>query len=260
MENILDNIINDKKKEVQLLKQKFSISDFENMEFYKNECLCIKKYLVKDNDISIIAEIKKASPSKGVIRENFNHIEIAKEYFSAGADAISIFTDEKYFQGRIDFLMDIAKFKQKPLLRKDFIISEYQIYQAKAYGADSILLICEVLSISQIKELTLLAKSLGMNVLLELHSVKQLNKIDFSVNDIIGVNNRDLTTFVTDINVCCEVFKHLPEGIIKVAESGIFTKDDVKKVFDFGANAILVGEAIMREKNLVEKINSLRIK
>lgn len=260
MENILVKIISDKKKEVELLKRKFSISDFENMEFYKNECLCFKKHLVKDNDISIIAEIKKASPSKGLIREDFNHIEIAKEYFFAGADAISILTDEEYFQGSINFLMDIAKFKQKPLLRKDFIIDEYQIYQAKAYGADAILLICEVLAGSQIKELTMLAKSLGMNVLLELHSAKQLDKIDFSINEIIGVNNRDLTTFVTDINVCGEVFKYFPDGIIKVAESGIFTKDDVKKVFDFGANAILVGEAIMREKNLVEKINSLRIK
>lgn len=258
--SILDKIVETKKSEVEELKKTSSKHVFKAMENFYDSNLDFKNHLIKENDVAIIAEIKKASPSKGVIKENFNHIEIAKEYFEANVDAISILTDEKYFMGSINYLRDVSKFKEKPLLRKDFIIDEIQIYQAKAYGADAILLICEILTKEQISDFTKIAKSIGMDVLLELHNVKQLDKIDFTVNDIIGVNNRDLNTFVTNLEICGDIFKILPNDIVKVAESGIFTKDDVKKVFDYGANAILVGEAIMRENDIKSKINELRLK
>lgn len=258
--SILDKIVETKKSEIEELKKTYSKNVFEAMENFYDANFDFKSHLVKENDVAIIAEIKKASPSKGVIKENFNHIEIAKEYFEANVDTISILTDEKYFMGSIIYLRDIAKFKQKPLLRKDFIVDEIQIYQAKAYGADAILLICEILTKEQIYDFTKIAKSLGMSVLLELHNIEQLDKIDFSINDIIGVNNRDLNTFVTNLDTCGDIFKILPKDVVKVAESGIFTNDDVKKVYNYGANAILVGEAIMRESNIKAKINELRLK
>lgn len=254
--SILNKIVETKKEEVNLLKLKYKMLDFVN----KNRLnIDFFNALRKNDGIAVIAEIKKASPSKGVFVENFNHLEIAKLYNSSLASAISILTDEKYFQGNIKLLKDVAKNKIKPLLRKDFIIDEIQIYEAYAAGADAILLICEILDKYQIAEYTALSHKLGMNVLLELHSAKQLDKIDFNLNKIVGVNNRDLNSFVTNIKTSGDIFKLLPSDIVKVAESGIFTRDDVLKLKDYGANAILVGEAIIKSNNMLEKIKELSL-
>ncbi|HOP50308.1 MAG TPA: indole-3-glycerol phosphate synthase TrpC [Ignavibacteriales bacterium] len=254
--SILNKIVETKKEEVNLLKLKYKMLDFVN----KNRLnIDFFNALRKNDGIAVIAEIKKASPSKGVFVENFNHLEIAKLYNSSLASAISILTDEKYFQGNIKFLKDVAKNKIKPLLRKDFIIDEIQIYEAYAAGADAILLICEILDKYQIAEFTALSHKLGMNVLLELHSAKQLDKIDFNLNKIVGVNNRDLNSFVTNIKTSGDIFKLLPSDIVKVAESGIFTRNDVLKLKDYGANAILVGEAIIKSNNMLEKIMELSL-
>jgi indole-3-glycerol phosphate synthase len=254
--SILNKIVETKKEEVNLLKLKYKMLDFVN----KNRLnIDFFNALRKNDGIAVIAEIKKASPSKGLFVENFNHLEIAKLYNSSLASAISILTDEKYFQGNIKFLKDVAKNKIKPLLRKDFIIDEIQIYEAYAAGADAILLICEILDKYQIAEFTALSHKLGMNVLLELHSAKQLDKIDFNLNKIVGVNNRDLNSFVTNIKTSGDIFKLLPSDIVKVAESGIFTRDDVLKLKDYGANAILVGEAIIKSNNMLEKIKELSL-
>ncbi len=254
--SILNKIVETKKEEVNLLKLKYKMLDFVN----KNRLnIDFFNALRKNDGIAVIAEIKKASPSKGVFVENFNHLEIAKLYNSSLASAISILTDEKYFQGNIKFLKDVAKNKIKPLLRKDFIIDEIQIYEAYAAGADAILLICEILDKYQIAEYTALSHKLGMNVLLELHSAKQLDKIDFNLNKIVGVNNRDLNSFVTNIKTSGDIFKLLPSDIVKVAESGIFTRNDVLKLKDYGANAILVGEAIIKSNNMLEKIMELSL-
>jgi indole-3-glycerol phosphate synthase len=254
--SILNKIVETKKEEVNLLKTKYKMLDFVN----KNRLnIDFFNALRKNDGIAVIAEIKKASPSKGVFVENFNHLEIAKLYNSSLASAISILTDEKYFQGNIKFLKDVAKNKIKPLLRKDFIIDEIQIYEAYAADADAILLICEILDKYQIAEFTALSHKLGMNVLLELHSAKQLDKIDFNLNKIVGVNNRDLNSFVTNIKTSGDIFKLLPSDIIKVAESGIFTRDDVLKLKDYDANAILVGEAIIKSNNMLEKIKELSL-
>jgi indole-3-glycerol phosphate synthase len=228
------------------------------MEFFKSATLSFIKLLKDVNTISVIAEIKKASPSKGIIKESFDHIAIAETYFQSGADAVSVLTDEKFFKGSINFLNDIAKFKSVPLLRKDFIINEYQIYEAKAFGADLILLISEILSKNQIAELTHAAYEIGLEVLLELHSEDQLNKIDFNLNNLIGINNRNLIDFSVDLNTCINISHNLPEGVMVVAESGINKKEDVQLLKKSNINVILVGEYLMRSENITDALIQLK--
>lgn len=254
MENFLNKIVIQKKDEVKLIKNNFTKNDFENYKYFKLPTLSFPNALKNKNKISIIAEIKKASPSKGIIRENFDHLQISKTYFKNGVDAISILTDEKYFQGNIKFISEISDFKSRPLLRKDFIIDEIQIYQARAFGADAILLICEILDKNQIKEYTLCAKEIGLDVLLELHSEKQIDKIDFDINKIIGVNNRNLEDFSVDLNTVNKISEILDDEITLVAESGIKTKDDIDKLKKIKINAILVGETFMREENINQTV------
>jgi len=178
--NILNEIVGIKKEEVKKLRQKYNIGDFMSKELYHSPTISFIQRFNASQNISVIAEIKKASPSKGIIREDFNHLKIAEDYFAAGADAVSVLTDEKFFHGSINYLKDIAAIKTAPLLRKDFIIDEVQVFEAKANGADIILLISEILSADQIKELTLAAKEAGLEVLLELHNRNQFDKIDFA--------------------------------------------------------------------------------
>lgn len=244
--SILIKILKQKEKEVSSLKKKFTLKDFEASLYFSTIGWSLINSISSDKNLSIIAEIKKASPSKGLIRENFNHREIAEKYFQNEVNGISILTDKKFFQGDIKFLNEIAGIKSRPLLRKDFIIDEFQIYEAKANGADVILLIAEVLSKSRIKELSQKAFNVGLEVLLELHSESQLDKIDFGVNKLIGINNRNLEDFVTDIKTTIKLKNLLPENTIVVSESGITRKDDIDKLKDAGVNAILVGELLMR--------------
>jgi indole-3-glycerol phosphate synthase len=228
------------------------------MEFFNNQTLSFINTLNNAKSTSVIAEIKKASPSKGIIKENFNHITIAETYFNNGADGVSVLTDEKFFKGNISFLNDIAKIKSVPLLRKDFIIDEYQIYEAKAFGADFILLISEVLSQNQIAELTNAAYEIGLEVLLELHSEEQLNKIDFNLIKLIGINNRNLNDFSVDLNTCINISHNLPEDVLVVAESGINKKEDVQLLNKSNINAILVGEYLMRSENITDALMQLK--
>ncbi|GAB6282329.1 MAG: indole-3-glycerol phosphate synthase TrpC [Ignavibacterium sp.] len=254
MENFLNKIITQKKDEVIFLKNNFTKNDFENYKYFKKSTLSFSNAIKNKNKISIIGEIKKASPSKGIIRKNFDHLQIAKTYFENGVDAISILTDEKYFQGNIQFISEIYNFKSKPLLRKDFVIDEIQIYQAKAFGADAILLISEILDKTQIREYTLCANEIGLDVLLELHSEIQIDKIDFDINKIIGVNNRNLEDFSVDLNTICKISEFLYDGITLVAESGIKTKTDIDKLKQINVNAILVGETFMREDDISQTV------
>ncbi len=256
--NFLNKIIDKKRIEVLLLKKKYSFASFEAMPFFSEKCLSFS-YEVKSNEsISIIAEIKKASPSKGLIRENFDHISLAKIYFQQIVNAVSILTDKDFFQGDIKFLNDIAQIKEVPLLRKDFIIDEIQIYEAKAYGADMILLICEALSKNQIKEFTILANHLGMEVLLELHSIEQLDKINFSINKFIGINNRNLIDFSVNLLTTQIISKYLPDDIVLVSESGINKKEDIAFLKKSSVNAILVGEHLMRSDDIELKLSELK--
>lgn len=253
--NILTKIVDIKKDEVNKLKKDFSKSAIKDIMI--NE-LSFYKALTNKKNINLIAEIKKGSPSKGIIRPNFNYKEIAHEYIKGGADAISVLTDENFFMGNIKYLEEIATFKQVPILRKDFIIDEVQIYQAKKSGADAILLICEILDINQISEFTSLAKELGLDVLLELHSAKQLEKIDFNLNRIIGINNRNLETFEVNLKTTEEIKNYIPENIIIVSESGITVKGDIDYLKKQKINAVLVGEYFMRKENICESVKRFK--
>ena len=252
--NILEKINETKKEEVKKLKQEFTYSRFTDYEFFNKKRISFYDSLKNKNRISIIAEVKKASPSKGIIKEKFNHLEIAECYIKSGANAISVLTDKIYFQGNISFLFDIAKIKTLPLLRKDFIIDEYQIYEAKANGADAVLLIAESLSKNQINELTAAASETDLEVLLELHSVSQIEKIDFTKNKIIGINNRNLKSFEVNLNTVNEIAEFIPEENLIVSESGIKNKEDIDFLKKTRTNAVLVGEHFMKSENIEDSL------
>ncbi len=252
--NILNKIIDSKKEEVENLKKRFSISSFAGMEFYKKVTMSFIDIIYKNNHLSLICEIKKASPSRGIIRSNFNHLEIDNYYIGNNVDAVSILTDKDFFKGEVGFLRDIAKYKTVPLLRKDFIIDEIQIHESKANGADLILLISEILSKSQIAEFTSLANEIGLEVLLEIHSEDQLDKIDFDNNKLIGINNRDLSDFSVSLETTTKLKELFPKDILVVSESGISKREDVSFLKKSGVNALLVGESIMKEENIEAKI------
>lgn len=256
--NILEQIVEVKKEEVKRLKQKYTLNSFKEMEHFELKPLKFSDKIRSNQNISIISEIKKASPSKGIICEDFNHLKIAETYFKCGTDAVSILTDEKFFQGNILFLKEIALIKETPLLRKDFIIDEFQVFQSKGNGADTILLISEILSKSQINELSHAAIEAGLEVLLEIHSEKQLDKINFNVNKILGVNNRNLEDFSIDLNTTLNLSKLIPDDLILVAESGINKKEDIDYLVQADIDAVLVGEHLMAAKNIEDKFKELK--
>lgn len=196
--------------------------------------------------ISLIAEIKKASPSAGIIRENFDVAAIAEAYEAAGASAVSVLTDERFFSGSLENLELARRASTLPLLRKDFIIHEYQVAEAGAAGADAFLLIAAILSKSQMEDYISLGTELGMEALVEVHQGKELDRAVDAGSRIIGINNRDLKTFHVDLNVSLELGKALPEDTIRVSESGIRSRSDVEELERHGFNAILVGETLMR--------------
>jgi len=255
---ILDEIIAVKNEEVANLHSDYSFSQFKDSEFYEKERLSLFDTLSKSKNVSVIAEIKKASPSKGVILENFDHNKIADIYLNQEVDAISILTDKNFFQGDITYLRDVANVKTCPLLRKDFIIDEYQIYEAKSNGADIVLLIAEALSKNQIAELTHAAMESDLEVLLELHSESQLSKINFELNKIIGINNRNLENFNVDLKTTSVISEKLPEDVIIVSESGIKSEIDLETIRELPVNAILVGEHLMSADNIGDSLKQLK--
>ncbi len=256
--NILEEIVEQKKNEIIKLKQNFSNSSFEGMEFFNSNNFSLIDNINKEKNISIIAELKRKSPSKGIINKEFEYKNIIQTYFNSKIAGVSVLTDEKYFGGNINLLKKIAKNKNLPLLRKDFIIDSFQVSQSKAFGADVILLICEALSANQIKELTLAAHELGLEVLLELHDEKQINKIDFSLNKLIGINNRNLSNFTVDINSSVSISKLLPDNVTVISESGIMHRLDLIKLKKTKIKAVLVGEYLMSAENLNIAIESLK--
>lgn len=256
--SILEEILEVKKEEVKKLRREYSLKRFEDSEFFNKKRMNFFKVLSDKKRISIIAEIKKSSPSKGIIKEDFNHINIAEIYFKNEVDAVSILTDVNFFKGSIKFLNDIAKFKEVPLLRKDFIIDEYQVFEAKANGADAILLIAEALTKSQINELTYAAIENDLDVLLELHSQEEINKIDFRLNKIIGINNRDLKTFSVSLDTTFRISEKLPDDILILSESGIISQDDIYKLKDTRTDAVLVGEHFMKSQSPGDEIKRFK--
>lgn len=209
-------------------------------------------------DISFICEVKKASPSKGIIAEDFPYLEIARDYEKAGAAAISCLTEPYWFKGSDEYLRGIAAAVNIPVLRKDFTVNEYMIYQAKLLGASAVLLICSILSKQQIKEYLDIAHSLGLSALVETHDEQEvLTALDCGAK-IIGVNNRDLKTFTVDINNSARLRKLVPSDRIFVSESGIKTAEDIEKLRRNGTNAVLIGETLMRSPDKKAMLDSLR--
>ena len=243
---ILDKIITNKKKEVADRKEKSPIRLLEKSEFFSSPVFSLKKYLLND-DIGIIAEYKRKSPSKGIINDKSRAEDVTKGYVSAGASALSILTDTEFFGGTNQDLIAARKINQCPILRKDFVIDEYQIIEAKSIGADVILLIAACLVPAEVKRLTALAKNLGLEVLLELHAEEELGHICDGI-ELIGINNRDLKTFEVDIERSLRMAKQIPADKIKVAESGISDAEIIKRFKKAGFKGFLIGETFMKEE------------
>lgn len=214
--------------------------------------------------VALIAEVKKASPSKGLLRHRFDPVELAATYADNGAAAISVLTDARYFQGRLDYLTNIRDHLQKSkgasapaLLRKDFIFDPYQVYEARAAGANALLLIAAVLSDREMAELLALTRKLGLTALIEVHDRAELERVLPLEPRLIGVNNRDLRDFSVDLNTCIKLRQDVPDDICFVAESGIHTAADVARLAGEGVDAILVGEALMKAKDVGQKVREL---
>ena len=245
--NILDTIIAKKKIEVAERKSNKSIAALEKASFFKNETLCFKDFLLDESKTGIIAEFKRRSPSKGIINNNSTVAEVTANYTKYGASTLSILTDETFFGGTLNDLLEATK-NEVPLLRKDFIIDEYQLIESKAFGAEVILLIAACLQKDEVKKLAASAKSIGLNVLLEINNDAELEHICDNV-DVVGVNNRDLKTFTVDINRSVELSKKIPAEIIKISESGIDTVNTIKLLREHGFSGFLIGEKFMREND-----------
>ncbi len=245
---ILDNIVLDKRKEVDLQKSQVSISDLEQIAFFENPTVSLVERL-RLSDSGIIAEHKRQSPSKSVINDQLNVEDVAVGYENAGVCGMSVLTDKNYFGGSIDDL-DIARSHcNLPLLRKEFIIDEYQIIEAKAHGADVILLIAAILSKAEIKTFSELAQSLNLNVLLEVHNEEELHKSIMPSLDMLGVNNRNLKTFEVNLETSKTLSSHIPDEFVKVSESGISSVDAIKELIPYGYQGFLIGENFMKTNN-----------
>jgi indole-3-glycerol phosphate synthase len=255
--NILAEIVEQKKREVALARPRAEAEDWKA----KAQSLAIgadfEAALRRPGRMRVIAEIKKASPSAGILRENFDSVEIAKSYFEHGADCLSILTDVHFFQGSVDYLKAVHHAVDLPLLRKDFVIDPVQIYEAKLAGASAVLLIAECLNVSEMKEFVDLIHSLGMTALVELFDPENLKPVIESGTHLIGINNRDLRTFHTDVRHTIDLLADIPNDRVVVSESGIKTRADVEKLSEAGVQAILVGEAFMRAPNPGAKLAEL---
>ena len=245
--NILENIIAKKKIEVAERQQKASIAELEKMPFFQNKTFSFKEFLLRKDKTGIIAEFKRRSPSKGIINNSSFTAEVTKGYVEYGASAVSVLTDEEFFGGALKDLVD-ARINQVPLLRKDFIIDEYQLIESKAYGADVILLIAACLTKEEVKTLSNFAKNISLNVLLEIHTDEELEHICDDV-DVVGINNRDLKSFKVDINHSIELCKKIPADKIKISESGIDDVRTIQHLKQNGFSGFLIGEKFMKEQD-----------
>lgn len=258
---ILDEIIKKTREDVEKREKEFSLDWLgRSLAFNARAPRDVFPYLraTEDNPYRIIAEVKKASPSKGVIRENFDPLQIAQNYERAGASAISVLTEPHYFQGDLEYLAGIRRYVGIPLLRKDFIVTKYQILEAMVYGADFILLIAAALSKSELKELLAYTRHLGMEALVEVHDKVDLVKAIYAGSDIIGINHRNLQTFDMNMKLSYELVPMIPNGKIIVAESGIYEHSQLEDLSKIGVDAFLVGESLMRQDDEYEALKKLK--
>ncbi len=258
---ILDDIIKKTKEDLKKREKEFSME-------WLGKSLAFNGYMPRDprpllasskkDPYKIIAEVKKASPSKGVIRENFDPLTIGQAYERGGANAISVLTEPHFFQGNIEYLTQLRRYVSLPLLRKDFIVSEYQVLEALVYGADFILLIATALSLKELKTLLAYSRKLGMEALVEIHNKKDLTKAITAGADIIGINHRNLETFEMDMSLSEKLVPLIPNGKVIVAESGITTHEQVAELHKIGVDAFLVGEHFMRQEDEEKAVKALK--
>lgn len=243
--NILETIIEEKKKEVSRQKALVPVAVLEQSDFFSRKTFSLKEFLLDENKTGIIAEFKRKSPSKGIINNRSDVVDVTKAYTANGASCLSVLTDEIFFGGTAEDL-EKARVNDIPVLRKDFIIDEYQLVEARAMGADVILLIAACLSPERVKELAVFAQSLQLEVLLEIHNEDELQHI-CDATEIVGINNRDLKTFTVDINRSIELGKKIPAGKLKIAESGINNIETICTFKKAGFHGFLIGENFMKE-------------
>ncbi|MCM1314267.1 MAG: indole-3-glycerol phosphate synthase TrpC [Prevotella sp.] len=255
---ILDKLADYALERVEIAKQKISADEIKNMALsVPVGDFEFEKALSKD-DISFICECKKASPSKGVIAEDFPYLQIAKDYEKAGADCISVLTEPKWFLGHDEYLKEITQNVSIPCIRKDFTVNEYMIYEAKVLGAKAVLLICSILTGEQIKEYIKICDKLGISALVEAHDENEIKTAVNSGARIIGVNNRNLKDFTVDTGNSRRMRELVPADIIFVSESGVKTPEDIKLLREAGADAVLIGETLMRADDKTAKLAELK--
>ena len=265
MANILEKIIADKKAEVSYRRSQKSLEQLKEDVRSKPKCRNFYKAVTKPNHrgINVIAEVKKASPSAGVIRQDFDPVTIAQTYEKCGADAISVLTDEKYFQGRLEYINQIKQVVDLPVLRKDFIIDVWQVYESRAAGADAILLIAEALKPGELMDLMIAAAELTLTVLLEVHQADTLLAVRSLIGfpkkgySILGINNRDLSTMQADLNTTSRLAELFDNKNELVAESGIKSRADVEKLKSVGVRAVLVGQVLCESPDIEKKFTEL---
>ncbi len=255
---MLNEIVAQKREEVEQRKRSIPLSRLQERIARQVAPLDFALAL-KDTHTRLIAEVKRASPSRGVLSPDFDPVDLARKYTRGGAAAISVLTEANYFQGNIEHLAAIRAETHLPLLRKDFIFDPYQVYESRAYGADALLLIAAILSQTQLKELLSLSHQLDLKCLVETHNQDEVARALRSQARIIGINNRDLTTFAIDVDTTRRLLPLIPQGRIVVSESGISSRSDVEKLKGWGVNVVLVGEALVTASDTVAKVRELII-
>ena len=257
MSTILDEILEQKRREVAAARERVSFNVLESRLASSPPVRGFLAALLAANRPGLIAEVKKASPSAGLIRPDFDPVTIARQYEVAGANCLSVLTDEHFFQGHLDYLRDIRQIVRIPVMRKEFIIDRYQIAEARVAGADCVLLIAECLDDVQLHNLYGYARSLGMDVLIELYDLENVPRVLATGTKLLGINNRDLRTFVTSLEHTFTVKKLVPDDVLLVSESGIGTHADILRLRSEGIGAVLVGESLMRQSDIGVAVRTL---
>jgi indole-3-glycerol phosphate synthase len=245
--NILDRIVEKKREEIVISKLRTSLTELEQSEHFSRTCFSLPDFIINPALTGIIAEFKRKSPSKGIINDKLSVEDVTNGYAAAGASALSVLTDESFFGGNNRDLIAARKVNTIPILRKDFMLDEFQIIEAKALGADIILLIASILNPEEIKNLSRLAKSLGMSVLLEVHNLDELNRSLCEDLDAVGVNNRNLGDFSVSIQHSYDLVDRIPSDFMKISESGISDPRKIAELKKAGFNGFLIGENFMKE-------------
>lgn len=254
---ILAKIVEEKKKEVEIAKERLPLEKIEKQLMVLPSARGFLNAISREHEISLIAEIKKASPSAGALRRDFEPVKIAQTYRAYGARALSVVTDEKFFQGKLSYIEMIKKEVYLPILRKDFMIDKYQIYESKLFGADAVLFIADLLSRSELFQFMEICRNLAMDAVIEVHNEEDLSKALSVDSRAIGINNRNLHTFQVDLNVTSNLIRSIPEDKCIISESGIKRYEEVMYLKSLGVDAVLIGEAFMRSDDIGAKVREL---